>query len=560
MKLSRNSARTKILKRNGADTKKEPPMSAKLWDEYTSFVNTYYAVQEHCEELRRNGNEAGEGLVAFCHDANPFLWDSHSSADPTVYGNFSSSFYVRFSNTMSTAEDALAFCRDWLDQFGSQRYAGELLDAFDSVVDSPQTWESAYAPITEQLDQRARMTEWLPQDDPSQHQQVQVQTANERAEGSPQATPASAAVENEATPSGTAVQQQAEAVAPEPAEPAPAPTPEAPTTVVGTTVAENQANASTSAPDAPHAPVAPPAPAASPAPVAPANTAQTKEEETPSVPVADVPPQQEPARQPYEMPLPQNVLRLNVHTHQPANPAAQPPQPAPQEAATTSAGHAAPTSSVPGSSDATLDGVPGNTGQDELTAGPVPTATGLTEQVGSSNTSVPPEGQAEKVRPNPSEATTFYENGAETFVAPGAPPEVSKASLSDTDAIASLLAMDDPLLARTLEEFFIRGMQCGTVVELVVRLEGTVVACAGLTFADLMPTAQNPSGVCAVVSGLAARYGYSEYLQLLLKAIEKKTLARGVGELTLLDSSARSVEACERYGFRLEGSRLVMHL
>lgn len=421
-------------------------MSAKLWDEYTSYVNAFYAVQEHFEELRRGGGEVGAGLTAFCHDANPFLWDSHSSADPSVHDNFSATFSARFGSNMSSTQDALKFCRDWLDQFGAKRYNGELLDAFDSVVDSPQTWESAYAPIKDQIDLRDRMTEWSPQDQPGQA--------------------AAHAEQNDAAAETPLVQASAEAQAPEPK----------------------------------HARVE----AVVPAIEVPTPTDNSREAQEPAS-------EAEPAVQSAPLPYHRNTQKV---------------APTPQSELTNQEAATQPTPAVvyvpvrvPVSEAA------------EVVSGPTQAAPDSTPQILDDDE-----------------------------VAPGTPPEVSKATLSDTDAIASLLAMDDPLLARTLEEFFMRGMQCGTVVELVVRLKGNVVACAGLTFVELMPTPQNPSGVSAVVSGLAARYGYSNYLQLLLKAIEQKTLARGVGEIMVLDSSARTVEACERYGFRLEGSRLLLHL
>lgn len=345
-------------------------MSSKLWDEYVSYVNAYYAVQEHCDELRRAGAEVGSGLSAFCHDANPFLWDEQSSANPAVYQNFSTAFGERFDSDRSTAEDGLEFCRDWLDRIGARDYEGELLDAFDSVVDSPQTWADAYQPIRDQLDLRARLIERNPQDNPAADL-TRVQGIEE-------------------------------------------------TTLLTPSSSRRPA---------------------------------TTHDEPRSEPTAAVKAERE------------SPLKL-------------------------------------------VDDV-----DDVITSIPAP-------------------------------------QGA----------RVCKATLSDTDVIASLLALDDPMLAHSLEEFVMHGMQCGTVVELVLRRGDEVTACAGLTFAGFLPTPENPSGVYGFVNGLAARPGHEDDLRPLLEAIEAKTLARGVGELTLLDTSSRSVSLCEDFGFEFEGSRLLKRL
>lgn len=327
-------------------------MDGRLWDEYVSYVNTYYAVQEGVEELTQAGRLPSEGLRAFCEDANPFVWDTRTSAKHEVYENYLQAFRNHFASSKSTPADALEFCRSWLDGLQSA-YPGGLLQVFDSVVDSLDTWTQAYEPISDQLDLRAKMNEWSPQESPTE--ELQDALGEE---------------DNMARPIGN-----------------------------------------------------------------------------------------QPDRDPS--------LKLVIEGD--------------------------------------------DTDPDTSPVGP--------------NDHV-----------------------------------VRKATLSDTDALAALLAKNDPMLARSLDEYIMRGMQRGTVVELVMRHGDKVVACAGLTFADLMPTCQNPGGVYGVVSGVAALPGHEDDIPVLMRAIEQKAFRRGVGELTLLDTDDQSVQALKGCGFTHEGSRLLKRI
>lgn len=346
---------------------------ARLWDEFVSYVNTYYAVQESMEEKSLQGLRPDAGVQRFCRDANPFVWDGHSSADPSVHDDFEQAFLNHFASHRSTAAEALDFCRSWLAGLGDS-YSDALVPAFDEVVDSPQTWADAYQPISDQLDLRAKVNEWSYQESPE--------------EG----------------------------------------------------LAEVQADAQ-----------------------ADSWTVCQPEDQRPGL----------------------------------------------QEA--------------PSQGDPTPDAA-----QD----GPV----------------------------HPGSLRLVAEDDANDARAGSSADDIQRAKFSDTDDIAALLALDDPMLARSLEVFLMRGMQQGRVIELVTRHDGEVVACAGLTFADLMPTRQNPSGVYGMVSGVAAKPGYEGDIATLVRELQQKALARGVGELTLLDTDQFSADRLMRCGFTLEGSRLLKRI
>lgn len=346
---------------------------ARLWDEFVSYVNTYYAVQESMEEKSLQGLRPDAGLQRFCRDANPFVWDGHSSADPSVYDDFEQAFLNHFASHRSTATEALDFCRSWLAGLGDS-YSDALVPAFDEVVDSPQTWADAYQPISDQLDLRAKVNEWSYQESPEEE------------------------------------------------------------------LAEVQADAQTDS-----------------------WTVGQPEDQRPGL----------------------------------------------QEA--------------PSQGDPTPDAA-----QD----GPV----------------------------HPGSLRLVVEDDANDARAGSPADDIQRAKFSDTDDIAALLALDDPMLARSLEVFLMRGMQQGRVIELVTRHDGEVVACAGLTFADLMPTRQNPSGVYGMVSGVAAKPGYEGDIATLVRELQQKALARGVGELTLLDTDQFSADRLMRCGFTLEGSRLLKRI
>ncbi|MGN0287574.1 MAG: hypothetical protein ACI4B6_07895 [Atopobiaceae bacterium] len=350
---------------------------ARLWDEFVSYVNTYYAVQESMEEKSLQGLRPDAGVQRFCRDANPFVWDGHSSADPSIHDGFEQAFLNHFASHRSTAGEALEFCRSWLAGLGDS-FSDALLPAFDDVVDSPQTWENAYQPISDQLDLRAKVNEWSYQESPEE-ELAQIQ-ADTQAEAQP----------------GPQADGQPEAQRPDPQE----------------TPGQDDST--------PHAP--------------------------------------------QDGPVHPGSLRLVV------------------------------------------------------------------------------------------------EDDANDAQAGSSADDIQRAKFSDTDDIAALLALDDPMLARSLEVFLMRGMQQGRVIELVTRHDGEVVACAGLTFADLMPTRQNPSGVYGMVSGVAAKPGYEGDIATLVRELQQKALARGVGELTLLDTDQFSADRLMRCGFTLEGSRLLKRI
>ncbi len=67
-------------------------MLEEFWDRFVMYVNAYYAIQEAQDSCRRKGQQPPLGLKEFCRDANPFLWDERSSAEPSVYEDYCRAF------------------------------------------------------------------------------------------------------------------------------------------------------------------------------------------------------------------------------------------------------------------------------------------------------------------------------------------------------------------------------------------------------------------------------------------------------------------------------------
>lgn len=135
------------------------------WDQFVIYVNAYYAVQEAYDSARRNWEKPAEGLKEFCRDANPFLWDSKSSAEEAIYEDFSTRFLARFDDTMCTPEQGYEFVRSWLHTLEGDAYGTDLVAAFDHTTNE-RAFKSACGPVYRQLASRASFLERTPQDEP----------------------------------------------------------------------------------------------------------------------------------------------------------------------------------------------------------------------------------------------------------------------------------------------------------------------------------------------------------------------------------------------------------
>jgi N-acetylglutamate synthase-like GNAT family acetyltransferase len=140
-------------------------MEEKLWDKFITYVNAYYAIQAACLNLEQRPEGAPGGLEEFCTRANPFLWDSTTSAEPALFEDFSQKFEQHFGSDACSAQDGLTFCHSWLSSLEGDRFGRNLIASLDSVIDDPQDWEASYGPIAEQINNRRVMNELSWQDD-----------------------------------------------------------------------------------------------------------------------------------------------------------------------------------------------------------------------------------------------------------------------------------------------------------------------------------------------------------------------------------------------------------
>lgn len=88
--------------------------------------------------------ERTDRLREYLSEANPYLWEGGSSADPAVYNGFASSFEEGRGGDDMAPENALKFVRNYLDK-QNEAYSwadGDLMASFDSVV-TPELWEQA---------------------------------------------------------------------------------------------------------------------------------------------------------------------------------------------------------------------------------------------------------------------------------------------------------------------------------------------------------------------------------------------------------------------------------
>ncbi|MDD6694489.1 MAG: hypothetical protein PUE38_09085 [Olsenella sp.] len=334
-------------------------MEEKLWDEFVTYVNLYYAIQQACMTLERRPEGAPAGLEELCSEANPFLWDAASSADPELYQDFSRRFEERFDGGYSTSADGLDFCRDWLRSLEGGRYGSGLVSSFDSVVTDPSVWDESYPPISEQVNNRMVMNELSPQDVPG-----------EFAYG---AGPVSAP---------TAADRPAKGPAPRPA-----------------------------------------------------------------------------------------------------------------------------------------------------------SATG------------PASGPSACAMPSADADASFADPSFEEFAS-------RQATLADVPAVAAMLAGTQGLHRSDLERYLTRNMQQGALAQQVAEVDGRVVSTAGVLFVEVIPSAENPSGMVGLVVGVSSLPGYEATLPTLLEDIELKASGRGVSRLFLYDQGERATDACLDYGFESEGDLL----
>ncbi len=135
---------------------------ATQWSRFVTFVNVFYALDEARDSAVRIMREPPDGLAAFCHDANPFLWDQEASADPAVYHSFCDAFEAQFGGETSSAEDGYLLARAWLREAEGQKYGDSLVSSFDSIV-TPSVFAEAYPTISQQLDHRKMMNEFARQ-------------------------------------------------------------------------------------------------------------------------------------------------------------------------------------------------------------------------------------------------------------------------------------------------------------------------------------------------------------------------------------------------------------
>ena len=105
---------------------------------HDAFMAMYCALEAATDEY------PDQGLKTLVQDCDPFVWKDRFSADPAVWTEFSGAFSELYSDAPITAEEARAFCRDWLAKQASRHefYSGPLVEAFDSVA-TPQDWEAA---------------------------------------------------------------------------------------------------------------------------------------------------------------------------------------------------------------------------------------------------------------------------------------------------------------------------------------------------------------------------------------------------------------------------------
>ena len=141
-------------------------MSDQSWDLFVIYVNAYYAVQEAYDSARRNWERPAPGLEQFCKDANPFLWDEHSSAEEEVFRGFSQRFLESFENKSEClGTQGYAFARSWLASLEGGAYGTELVASFDAITDE-RSFAEACEPIAHQIASRAMRLERTPQDEP----------------------------------------------------------------------------------------------------------------------------------------------------------------------------------------------------------------------------------------------------------------------------------------------------------------------------------------------------------------------------------------------------------
>ncbi|MBR3318568.1 MAG: hypothetical protein IKG21_12185 [Atopobiaceae bacterium] len=141
-------------------------MHDQLWDVFVMYVNAYYAVQEAYDAARRNWERPAEGLKEFCRDANPFLWDTASSAEEEIYETFEQRFKQEYPKGVCTATDGRVFARAWLASLEGETYGTSLVASLDAIADD-LAWEESCEPIAKQLAHRAARLERTPQDVPA---------------------------------------------------------------------------------------------------------------------------------------------------------------------------------------------------------------------------------------------------------------------------------------------------------------------------------------------------------------------------------------------------------
>lgn len=135
------------------------------WDQFVIYVNAYYAVQEAYDSARRNWEKPAVGLDAFCHDANPFLWDGKASAEEAVYEDFTQRFMSRFETDVCAPEEGYVFVREWLATQEGDAYGTELVSSFDAITNADE-FKHACPQVSRQLAARASRLERTPQDLP----------------------------------------------------------------------------------------------------------------------------------------------------------------------------------------------------------------------------------------------------------------------------------------------------------------------------------------------------------------------------------------------------------
>ena len=137
------------------------------WGAFATYVNAYYAVQEAYDSARRAWERPTQGLKEFCRDANPFLWDEESSAEPAVYEGFLSAFRKRFPTNDCTAPEGRELVVEWLSSLEGDAYGTSLVASLEQIS-SEMDWCDAYEPITRQLMAHSVRIERTPQDLPEQ--------------------------------------------------------------------------------------------------------------------------------------------------------------------------------------------------------------------------------------------------------------------------------------------------------------------------------------------------------------------------------------------------------